>query len=164
MARLSKVAREGLTVGLLGAAGVIAWFLVVDLIAGQPLRTPGILGQAFMNLLADKHVHSTLFYAAAYTPVHIGAFIVVGMVVSWLVEASHEVPNLTAGFLLLFVMFETGVLFILLLLSGFDSLGGIAWYQIGAANLVAVALIGSYLWRKHPELNTEFLMTLNERI
>jgi hypothetical protein len=164
MTGLSKVAREGVTVGLLGAAGVAAWFFAVDVIAGQPLYTPGILGQALMNVLADTNVHSTFFYAAVYTPVHIAAFIVVGMIASWLVEASHEVPNLTAGFLLLFVMFETGFYFISLFLSGFDTLGRLAWYQIGAANLVASAMMGSYLWRKHPELKTEFLMTLDERI
>jgi hypothetical protein len=164
MAGFSKVVREGVTVGLLGAAGVAAWFFAVDVIGGQPLYTPGILGQAVMSLLADTHTHSTFFYAAIYTPVHIGAFIGVGLVASWLVEASHEVPNLTAGFLLLFVMFETGFYFVSLFLSGFDTLGRLAWYQIGAANLVAAAMMGTYLWRKHPELKTELLMTLDEKI
>ena len=38
------------------------------------------------------------------------------------------------------------------LLAQTDALGTLAWYQIGAANLVAAILMGTYLWRTHPAL------------
>jgi hypothetical protein len=164
MASFSRVAREGITVGLLGAAGVAAWFFAVDVISGHMLYTPAVLGQAVMSLLGDQQPHSTLFYAAIYTPVHIAAFVLVGLIAARLVEASRQVPNLTAGFLLLFVVFETGFYFVSLFLAEFDTLGRLAWYQIGAANLLAAGMMGTYLWRKHPELKTELLMTLDERV
>ncbi len=41
------VAREGLMAGLLVAVTVAVWFLLYDLAAGRPLRTPALLGPRF---------------------------------------------------------------------------------------------------------------------
>ena len=38
--RRTHALREGITVGLIGAAIVMPWFFIVDLAAGVPLRTP----------------------------------------------------------------------------------------------------------------------------
>ena len=51
--------REGITVGLIGAAIVMLWFFIVDLAAGVPLRTPALLGAA---------VFEGVRYADAVTP------------------------------------------------------------------------------------------------
>src|SRR5215469_11363971 len=40
----TRVAREGLIAGLAGAAAVAVWFLLYDLAAGVPFRTPALLG------------------------------------------------------------------------------------------------------------------------
>ena len=42
----SRVAKEGLVAGGLGAAAVAVWFLLYDTVAGAPLRTPALLGAA----------------------------------------------------------------------------------------------------------------------
>ena len=42
-------------------------------------------------------------------------------------------------------------------------LEGIAWYQVGAANLVAAGLMGRYLWMKHPELTHRLNESLSGR-
>jgi hypothetical protein len=42
-------------------------------------------------------------------------------------------------------------------------LEGIAWYQVGAANLVAALLMGRYLWMKHPELTHQLNESLSGR-
>ena len=43
---LSSVYGEGIVAGLLGAATVALWFLVIDTINGHPLYTPTVLGTA----------------------------------------------------------------------------------------------------------------------
>jgi hypothetical protein len=156
--------REGVTVGLLGAAGVALWFFVVDLVAGQPLHTPGVLGHAVMAILNSGVEHSQFFNVAAYTAVHVAAFCLVGIAACAIVDIAHDVPHVTVGLLLFFVVFEVGFYFIAMILSQYDSLAAIAWYQIGAANLVAAALMGGYIWRRHPELSTELKLALEGRV
>ena len=128
------------------------WFFVIDLVAGQPLRTPGLLGKALLGVLGHGIDNTVFFNATAYTVFHVLAFIGIGFVASELAEVSRRVPQLPAGLLVLFAVFECGFYFFAMLISKPDILGGLAWYQIGAANLVAALLMGGYLWRRHPEI------------
>lgn len=150
-----KVGLEGVTTGLLGAAGVAAWFFVVDLIAGQPLHTPGLLGKAMLSVLGHGIAHGVLFNAAAYTVFHVAAFVGVGLLASELLDISRRIPQVSVGLLLFFAVFEVGFYFAAAALSLTEVLGAIAWYQILAANLLAAILMGTYLWRRHPELKRE---------
>ena len=152
MASTSLVIREGITAGLLGAVGVAIWFLGVDLIAGQPLYTPGLLGQALLSVLGHGIQHGVLFNAAAYTVFHLVSFMLVGFLLSEIVEIARRVPQVSVGFVLFFVVFEVGFYGVAAMISQSDFIGRLAWYQIGAANLLASALMGGYIWRKHPEL------------
>jgi hypothetical protein len=67
------------------------------------------------------------------------------------VDVTQRIPQIAAGLLIFFVIFEAGFYFMVVALSKPEILGAIAWYQILAANLVASALMGGYLWRRHPE-------------
>jgi hypothetical protein len=146
-----QVWTEGVIAGVLGAAGVALWFFVADLIAGEPLYTPGLLGKAMLGILGHGIEHGVLFNAMAYTVFHVLAFIGVGVVASLLVDVTKRVPQLAAGLLLLFAVFEAGFYLMVTALSRPELLGALAWYQILAANLLASALMGGYLWRRHPE-------------
>lgn len=144
--------KDGITSGLLGAAGVAIWFLVVDVIAGHPFFTPALLGKAMLSVLGRGiENHGMLFFVVAYTGFHLLAFIVAGCIVSSLLMAARSAPQLSVGIALFFVVFEVGFYFLAIFLSERDILGALAWYQIGAANLVAAALSGGYLLRRHPE-------------
>ena len=147
-----EVWREGVTAGVLGAAGVALWFFVVDLIGGQPLHTPGLLGKAMLSVLGHGIAHDVLFNAAAYTVFHVLAFAGVGVLASVLVEVTRRIPQVAVGLLLFFAVFEVGFYFVAVVLARSEILGAIAWYQILAANLLAAVLMGGYLWRRHPEL------------
>ena len=48
-AELSQLLREGLIAGILGAATIAVWFLIVDSVRGQPFYTPSILGTALFK-------------------------------------------------------------------------------------------------------------------
>jgi hypothetical protein len=152
MAIQARTLKDGITAGLLGAAGVAVWFLVVDMIAGQPFATPDFLGRAIFGVLGRGiQGHDTAYFVAAYTVFHVVAFCIAGVVASTLITASRKAPQFTAGLALLFAVFEVGFYFLALMLSSANILGSLAWYQIGAANLLAAGLSGGYLLKRHPE-------------
>lgn len=160
---ISRTLREGIVAGLLGAGGVAAWFFTVDLIAGRPLYTPGILGQALVAAIGYDKLAPAAVNVAVYTAFHVAAFVAVGVIACKLVEIAHRAPHVTIGLLLFFVVFEVGFYLAALISSHYDVVGSLAWYQIGAANLVASALMGGYIWRHHPELKTEIRLALDGR-
>lgn len=144
--------RDGVVAGLMGAAGVALWFLVVDMIAGHPFFTPDFLGRAVFGVLGRGiENHGTTYFVLAYTAFHIVAFILVGLLSNRLITAVRKAPQFTAGLALFFAVFEVGFYFLTLMLSSANVLGSLAWYQIGAANLVASGLMGGYLLQRHPE-------------
>src|SRR5438034_6748386 len=58
------VLREGVVAGLIGAAVVAVWFLAIDAIQGEPLRTPKLLGMALLRQSAPTAA------VLSYTVVH----------------------------------------------------------------------------------------------
>ena len=152
MAKQSGSWTEGITAGLLGAGGVALWFFAVDSMAGRPLYTPGLLGGALLNVLGRGVNHSTLYNAAVYSVLHVAVFLLIGVMASRIVEVSKRIPQVLAGLLLFFVVFEVGFYGVAALMSQYSLVGSLAWYQIGAANLFSAVLMGGYLWRRHPEL------------
>src|SRR5688500_7242177 len=155
--------REGLIAGALGATGVAVWFLIVDMIAGQPFLTPRVLGEAVKSVVAPDNFASPPVIVALYTVFHYAVFILAGIVVVALVHASAKQVQLLAGVMILFVAFEVAFYGYVAMLQLATSLEGIAWYQVGAANLVAAALMGRYLWMKHPELTQQLNESLSGR-
>ena len=144
--------RDGIVAGLLGAAGVAVWFLGVDLIAGHPFYTPELLGRAVLGVLGRGiESHGAAFFVVGYTVLHVIAFTVAGCIGSSLLVVSRRVPQVAVGVAFFFVVFEVGFYLLAIFLSERDILGALAWYQIGAANLVASGLVGGYLLRRHPE-------------
>ena len=104
-----------------------------------------------LGVLGHGIEHGLLFNVAAYTVFHVLAFIGVGALASVLVDVTQRIPQVAAGLLLFFAVFEAGFYSLVITLSRPEILGAIAWYQILAANLVAAGLMGGYLWRRHPE-------------
>src|SRR5881398_1966295 len=47
--RTVSLVQEGMLAGLIGAATVALWFLIVDALAGRPLYTPTVLGSALFR-------------------------------------------------------------------------------------------------------------------
>lgn len=142
--------RQGLLAGLMGAAAVALWFLVLDIAAGQMGATPELLGHAFFSAFGPVTA-SAWQLVAMYTVVHCTAFASIGIVASWLVNVSHREPSVLAGLAVLFVVFETLCTGIIATLAE-GTLGSLAWWQIGGANLVAAVAMGAYLFRRNPGL------------
>lgn len=150
--RSHPVIREGLVAGLLGAVAVAGWFLVVDLVAREPLWTPGALGSAlFQGAAGPEEVRVTVTTVLGYTALHVGGFLLAGMVAAGLVGQVEKFPPLIFALLLLVVVFE--VFFIGLTVAlGQWILASLAWWAVFVGNLLAAAAMGGYLWRSHPAL------------
>ena len=157
--RQHSTVREGFVAGLLGAAGIAVWFFILDMAAGRPFYTPNLLGSSLATLFGPDISRDSMFmHVALYTVFHFAVFIGVGILVAALVHRAETNPSILAGFLILFVVFEIGFYGLTALLS--QRWGNFAWWQVMGANLIAAALMGTYLWRRHPQLRGEFTFAL----
>lgn len=150
MATGNAVAREGISAGLIGATTIAVWFAILDAVQGRMFATPIMLGNSLGSLFLGGDPPSKAGAFIGYTAFHFALFIVVGLVLAWVVNASERTPSAFIGFAGLFVAFEVGWIgWTTVLAQGF---GELTWLQVFAANLIGAGSMGWYLWRQHPKL------------
>jgi hypothetical protein len=153
--RAEGVSQEGLIAGVLGAAVIAVWFLIIDTVAGRPLHTPTILGTAIFRggagLTSPETVPVSLEMVVLYTWVHALVFCVIGGVAARLLAVAERQPNAGFGILLVFVVFEFGFLVVTLLFAE-PVLHALTWPAILGGNLLAALAMGAFFWRRHPTL------------
>lgn len=152
----STLHQEGIVAGVIGAAVVALWFLVVDSLQGRPLYTPTVLGTALFRggagLGAPEMLPVSMEMVWMFTWVHGLLFVALGGVASWLLFLAERNPSYGFGILLLFVVFQFGF-FVVAMLFAASVLHAIAWPAVLVANLLASAAMAAYFWRRHPTLN-----------
>jgi hypothetical protein len=94
--RSTHALREGITVGLIGAAIVMLWFFVVDLAAGVPLRTPALLAAALFDGARSEMVTPTARLVLGYTAVHLAGFVALGLGVAGLFALAEREKRVLA--------------------------------------------------------------------
>jgi hypothetical protein len=155
---ISRVAVEGISAGVIGAATIAVWFFVVDLFNGRPFYTPNILGNAlFRRGVEIEQLHSfpiSVQTVVVYTWVHALAFCVIGGVASRLLALAERNVNLGFGILLFFVIFEFGFVGLAFLFAE-PILHALTWPAVLMGNLLAAAAMGLYFWRHHLNLSIE---------
>jgi hypothetical protein len=153
--QVERIYLEGLVAGLLGAAAIALWFLVLDTVAGRPLLTPTILGTAMFRggqgLASPETLPVSLELVVLYTWVHALVFCVIGGLAARLLAFAERQPNAGFGILLLFVVLEFGFLVATLLFAE-PVLRVVTWPAILGGNLLAAFVMGVYFWRRHPNL------------
>ena len=140
-----SVLREGTIAGLIGAAVVAIWFLAIDTIHGEPLRTPTLLGTGLLKLLAGPHPVIT------YTVVHGLAFILFGIVASALIAGAERAPMFLFAMVILFTAFEV-FFFGAVIIGAKWVLDEVAGWMIFVGNVLASAAMLAYFFRKHRTL------------
>jgi hypothetical protein len=91
------VMREGIMVGLIGAAVAMLLFLGVDLAAGAPLRTPAMLGNALLHgARGASEVAVTTPVVLGYTAMHLAGFVLFGLAVSGLFALAEREKRVLA--------------------------------------------------------------------
>lgn len=137
--------REGALAGLVAAAAVAIFFLLVDLIAGEPLRTPAYLAGRALGLGDGEN--AGIGFIALYTLFHFGAFVLVGMMVSRLLERMRVPPFTPLGLVVGVLLFDL-TFYAALLARGVDILAYLGWPAFLAGNLIGgFVLMGWLDWR-----------------
>ena len=153
----TRVFREGLVAGLLGAAAVAVWFLLVDTVSGVPLRTPALLGAAVLEGLREPSaVTVTWPLVAKYTLIHGAAFVLFGWLTAGLLALADREPRLLYAFVMLFCCFEVFFVALIAILAEW-LLEALAWWNILAGNLLAAFVMLGYFFRGHRVAWREFL-------
>ncbi len=143
---------RGLVTGLLGAAVVALWFLLVDGLTGRPFETPAALGSVLLlGAQSPAEVELGFGIVATYTVLHVAAFSVAGVLFVVVAEQIERIPGLWLLFLLAFIVLEAVFVTTVGLLSEW-AMGSLAWWAVGVGNLLAVTAMSWWVWRTHPAL------------
>lgn len=149
--------REAISTGLIGAAAVALWFLVIDLLRGRAFMTPSILGQVL--LFGQTTPNQEIIYwpaVAAYTGLHVAMFLLFGALLTKLVFLAdrHGIFRFAIVMLLFaFMFFAWGVLG--MFFTGTQGL--FPFWSVLSANALAVVSMGWYLFRHHPALRRGYI-------
>lgn len=150
MAEHSSSFGEGTDVGLVGGVVVAAFFLVIDLIAGVPLRTPSVLGQVLIFGDSGPEVQKALFGPAIiYTALHFIAFALLGIVLVKLVHLATDSSVVRFALLPFFLAFEVFFYGLISAVAN-DAQEIFPYWTILLANTLAALAMGIMLWRTHP--------------
>ena len=150
--------REGIITGLLGAAVVALFYLVLDLARGQALVTPSVLGQAFILHQPVALTGADPTAVIVYTAFHVVAFIAFGLLLAALARTS-ETSSL-ARYAMVQVLVAFMVFFYGLLWVGSEIVRGMFSFPgVLAANALAGIVMVTWLWRHHPALRLAFQRT-----
>ena len=141
MNRPSRTLTRGVTAGALGGLALAVWFLVIDLVEKQPFRTPSFLASA---VLGHEQVQFHAGMIAIYTLIHFAAFIVVGLIVTWLLERTETPPHFLLGFVLGFLLFDL-VFYLGVMATGVNVVRALGWPEVLVGNLIAGITLMGYL-------------------
>jgi hypothetical protein len=159
----SNLLVEGAITGAIGATAVAVWFLIVDAVSGRPLYTPELLGSAFFSIFGPPAGETPVQYIVGYTIVHYVVFAIVGTILAAIVRRADEDPHVLAGLVIGSVVFLLASFGFVAFLSQGTRFGSLAWWQIGAATILAAVLMGWYQWKTHPHVGAELQYTLEGR-
>jgi len=151
----SRVYLEGIIAGVIGAATIAIWFLILDTIDSRPLYTPSVLGTVLFgggnDLASLEKLPVSWEMTLMYTWVHTMLFAVIGGIVSKLLALAEKNPDLGFGILLLFIILDFGFIAVAFVFAE-PILHALAWPAVLVGNLLAAAAMGLYFWHRHPDL------------
>jgi len=146
----SEVVLDGLFTGMIGALVVALWFLVLDLIGGHPLYTPALLGTLLLHgSEAARQVTIAPLEIAAYTAFHFVVFLLIGLVLSWMMNLFERFPIMFFVILVMFVCLQLAF-FGLNVALGARLMGQLPAWSVVVANLLAATGMVLYQWKRHP--------------
>jgi len=155
--RTTALYQEGLVAGLVGAATIALWFLILDSLSGRPLYTPTVLGTALFRRGGTtplSEILPNLEMVLMFTWVHGLVFVAIGGIVARLLALAERQPSVGFGILMLFVFFEFGFIVAAMFFAE-PILHALAWPAVLVANILSAAAMGGYFWLRHPNLRVQ---------
>jgi hypothetical protein len=138
---------EGVTTGVVGAVAVAFWFLLVDLAAGVPFRTPAALGSAILlGATGPADVQLNLGVIVTYSFAHLVVFLLLGVTFVWLARSAAQPTAFWTRAVVLLVLLEVLFLGSMFVMSAWivEHLG---WLVILVANVLAIMSMGLWILR-----------------
>lgn len=152
---------DGFIAGALGAVTVALWFLVLDIVQGQPLHTPTVLGTALFH---GPHAVAELHAGAAepgtvmtYSGLHLALFALFGGVVAWMVREFRGRSGFGYLLLLAFVALGFGP-YVFVLAFARPVIESVAAWSILTGNFLAALVMAIYFLLRRPDLLDRFRM------
>jgi hypothetical protein len=153
--QVHAVYAEGIRAGLVGAAVIAVWFLILDTFAGRPFYTPNVLGTALMRgvdaLDHPERLPIQLETVLTFTWIHVLVFLLIGVAAAKLLALAEVDTHYGFGIVLLFVFFEFGFVGLGMTMAE-PLLRALAWPAVLLGNLFAAAAMAAVFWRRHPRL------------
>jgi hypothetical protein len=150
--RRYPLAFHGLTAGLVGAAAVAMWFFLLDLANSRPFSTPAALGSAILlGARGPAEVRLNAGVIVTYSFLHVAVFVLVGVAFAWLASRSQRVPGYWLRAVAVLVLVEGLFFGTVLPLAGWV-LEALGWGVIVVANILGVATMGVWIWRRQSSL------------
>ena len=136
---------HGAVGGVLAGIVVVVWFVIMDLLAGDPFGTPARLSSA---VLREEFTRPWPRLIALYTVLHFGVFVAMGVTTNWALRALELEPGvIVAAVFGLFVL--NAVHYAGLLVTGVNLLTVVPVLQVTIANVLGGVLMMAYLRRVH---------------
>lgn len=143
---------EGLLAGAMAALVIGFCQLLIDLAAGEFLRTPSVLYGLFLDANAAAGAMSVGGQALRFTVAHVAAWLVVGLAASLLVSLSDAFPRLwyiaCGGTAFVFLSLLYGSIFL--------EAPGLPRFHVTLGVLAGPAVIFGWLARRHPGVLKQF--------
>lgn len=147
----SAIVSEGVLAGVIAAASVAAVFLVLDLVAGEPFRTPRQLGTMLLAVFGAAPTGDLATPLALYTLLHFVAFIGAGILAAAIVQVTMKQPAAILLFVILFFAFEVAFTGFVAFLD-VTSAGRLSPMEVALGNVVASIAMALFFRARHPRL------------
>lgn len=132
---------RGLAAGLIAAASFAAWFFLVDVVQGQPLRTPAYMSGLIFSFTTALPATARV---ATFTLLHFLAFGLLGASVAWLLAKWHIESRFYIGIALGLLLFGS-VFFGSVIAFGVNIVRELGWPQVLGGNILAGLVMLGYL-------------------
>lgn len=134
---------QGAIGGLFAGAVVAVWFLILDLLAGDPFRTPASLARA---LLGPSALASEFRLVALYTVLHFTMFGMLGALAGYLLRITDAKPGWLVGALFGISVIDA-VHYGALILTGAEVIAVLPPLHVVTANVLGGVVMMTYLHR-----------------
>jgi len=139
---------EGLEAGLIGGLTVVLVYALRDVLAGELLRTPSVLGNLLVHGAAGiGRPTGDVGEAVAYHAAHFAAWTALGFAASWAYSRARE----SAGARWLLRAGTVGALLVMVALDGAVDGAGLSRLQLWVGGLAGLAAMGGFLAWRHPD-------------
>lgn len=156
------VLEDGILTGIVGAAVVAIWFLILDTARGQMLITPSLLGSViFLGQNPGDVVAVNPFIVFAYTGLHGVLFLIAGLVIARMFALFEHNPQFGIVILLLFLLFES-ILFTFAAVVFPNLIGAIGAVAVACGNLFAAIAMFWFLIRRRPHAFAQLRLAWQE--